>query len=292
LAQKVNSCFECWEHSFLHTLSQACAPVSARFARCSLSRAEKPQRTTSPFVHMLGLVATTSVLANKYSSPEHTVAAPQSIEAPFWLTSPGCRWPPVLPFSPPDAPHKVTMPPLLVALSRNSLEQAKRVCEADPESAREPFWEHKVEPPLCCAVRMACDVAIIKLLLDFGADVFVANDRGQLPLSILASKRLALPPWPAVDGVGTVANPFVEGSILSLATDSIKSALFAEYDATLEHHFEMTEALVAAGADPRARDPAGNRPLDLAMAAGNDKLVRFFVEHAVAQRRRMRARAA
>lgn len=74
--------------------------------------------------------------------------------------------------------------------------QVRQALEKDPEAVRFPFWDHDVEPPLVCAVRLGCDSGVIQLLIESGADVEAADKWGQTPLVMLmpAAVNPRLPP--------------------------------------------------------------------------------------------------
>jgi len=190
--------------------------------------------------------------------------------------------------SPPGAPRENPLPPLLGALCVDSLEKVSEILEADPEAAVVPFWEHAASPPLCSAVRHGCNASVVQLLMEKRADPEMPNSRGQTPLSILAStpstgtghnrelwvqgppKRLgnrSLPQLP--DGLGTA---------FSFEEQAEKLLGWSLRDRGCAHRksLAVAEVLAAAGADPTQPDPAGNIPLDLAVAAENDHLVRFW----------------
>jgi len=190
--------------------------------------------------------------------------------------------------SPPRAPQENPLPPLLGALCMNSLERVSEVLETDPEAAAIPFWEHGVCPPLCSAVRHGCNASIVRLLLEKRADPDMANSRGQTPLSILASTPST--------GIGCKRELWVQGTPQRLGNRSLPpspdclatTSSFEEQAEKLlgwslrergseqRNTLAVAEALAAAGADLAQPDPAGNVPLDLATAAGNDQLVRFW----------------
>ena len=52
----------------------------------------------------------------------------------------------------------------------------------NPEAAIEPFVDFEFEPPLVCAVRLQCKVAIVRLLLKHGADPAVTDIYGRTPM--------------------------------------------------------------------------------------------------------------
>lgn len=190
--------------------------------------------------------------------------------------------------SPPRAPRENPLPPLLGALCMNSLERVSEVLEADPEAAAVPFWEHDACPPLCSAVRHGCNASIVRLLLEKRADPDMPNSRGQTPLSILASTPST--------GIGCKGELWVQGTpqqlgnrSLPLSPDCLATASSFEEQAEKllgwslrekgseqRNAVAVAEALAAARADLAQPDPAGHVPLDLATAAGNDHLVRFW----------------
>ena len=63
---------------------------------------------------------------------------------------------------------KMRAPAMLQALRNDSVKDVQTALESDPGAASEPFWDHDVEPPLSCAVRLKCSVAIVRLLLEHG----------------------------------------------------------------------------------------------------------------------------
>jgi len=190
--------------------------------------------------------------------------------------------------SPPGAPRENLLPPLLGALCVDSLDMVSEILEADSEAAVVPFWEHDVSPPLCSAVRHGCNASIVRLLLEKRADPNMPNSKGQTPLSILAST-------PSI-GTGHNRELWVQGPPQQLGnrslpqlSDSFSTALSFEEQAekllgwslrdrgsVQGKSLAVAEALAAAGADPTQSDPAGNIPLDLAIGADNEHLVRFW----------------
>jgi len=90
----------------------------------------------------------------------------------------------------PGAPGKLPPPPLLHALTRHSLDDARAALQGDGDAARFPFWDHGVEPPLCAAVRLGCPASMLALLLEHGADAKAMDVKGRTALDVAkASKR-------------------------------------------------------------------------------------------------------
>mmetsp|Transcript_50208 Transcript_50208/g.144401 ORF Transcript_50208/g.144401 Transcript_50208/m.144401 type:complete len:296 (-) Transcript_50208:108-995(-) len=75
--------------------------------------------------------------------------------------------------------------PLQLALESRSVQGVKNVIAADPAAASAPFMEECYEPPLCFAVRIGSDAAVIELLLQGGADVNEGNICGDSALGLL-----------------------------------------------------------------------------------------------------------
>jgi len=80
---------------------------------------------------------------------------------------------------------KTARPPMLKALQANALDQVRALVESTPKVASEPFWDHDLEPPLCCAVRLQCDASIVQALLEHGANPADADLRGRTPMYLL-----------------------------------------------------------------------------------------------------------
>jgi len=75
--------------------------------------------------------------------------------------------------------------PLQLALESRSVQGVKNAIAADPAAASAPFMEECYEPPLCFAVRIGSDAAVIELLLQGGADVNEGNICGDSALGLL-----------------------------------------------------------------------------------------------------------
>eukprot|EP00927_Polykrikos_kofoidii_P009407 TRINITY_DN13924_c0_g1_i2.p1 TRINITY_DN13924_c0_g1~~TRINITY_DN13924_c0_g1_i2.p1 ORF type:complete len:395 (-),score=65.90 TRINITY_DN13924_c0_g1_i2:414-1598(-) len=85
----------------------------------------------------------------------------------------------------PSEPRRKPAPPLLQALQVNSIEMVRDAIADNADAAALPFWDHNVEPPLCCAARLSCDAPIVSLLMDAGADVNATNADGNTALDIV-----------------------------------------------------------------------------------------------------------
>jgi hypothetical protein len=106
---------------------------------------------------------------------------------------------------PPPAPHMAPMPPLMKVLCRaagsqvnsTEMEALRSALESDPESAQFPFFDHDVEPPLCCAIRLDCSKDVVELLIQYDADVNAEDCCGQTPLALLCKQysRVENTPW-------------------------------------------------------------------------------------------------
>lgn len=95
------------------------------------------------------------------------------------------------PTTPPPAPKMATVPPLMLALVANSAEGVREALVNDSDAASFPFWDHKVEPPLCFALKRKCSAEIIRLLIENGADPEMKDMQGRGPSEILRSIRTA-----------------------------------------------------------------------------------------------------
>lgn len=81
------------------------------------------------------------------------------------------------------------VPELRQALASNSAKQVREALLHDPDSARFPFWDHEMEPPLCFAVRHRCSAEIVRLLFQSGADQEMTNLQKKTPADMLRSIR-------------------------------------------------------------------------------------------------------
>lgn len=155
---------------------------------------------------------TTGVAPDSDSDSEIFQPPPDVLRTPF-AKKPAFRSPP----SPCRGKSRIPDHSLLRALQRKSVEQVRAILQHDPEAAREVFWDHDFEPPLCAAVRLECSADIVRLLLEYGADPQVKNMRGFTPSRMLQEPVIAQPtltpplfatPWFAPDGLDTWLEPF------------------------------------------------------------------------------------
>eukprot|EP00747_Dinoflagellata_sp_TGD_P171310 gnl/TRDRNA2_/TRDRNA2_205077_c0_seq1.p1 gnl/TRDRNA2_/TRDRNA2_205077_c0~~gnl/TRDRNA2_/TRDRNA2_205077_c0_seq1.p1 ORF type:complete len:353 (-),score=63.44 gnl/TRDRNA2_/TRDRNA2_205077_c0_seq1:86-1144(-) len=163
--------------------------------------------------------------------------------------------------SPPPAPKRAPEPPLMQAFASQSAANVRAVLEEDSEAALFPFFEHDVEPPLCCAVRMECDASIVSVLLEHGADVNAVDSLNRTPLAILCSKQCVGAHWSELQYVGEDA--FVVGAPARAKMQ--------------QDTFNIAKMLIEAGADMTCKDKEGRALLDMAFRAGNDHLARLLV---------------
>lgn len=99
----------------------------------------------------------------------------------------------------PLAPAEMSYPPLMKALQKNNLDMVVTVLEADIESARFPFWDHNIEPPLCTAIRLGCSVDIVEHLIKSDADVKARDAADRSPLEVLYSTT-----WRSVESLNEI----------------------------------------------------------------------------------------
>ncbi|CAE8625332.1 unnamed protein product, partial [Polarella glacialis] len=107
--------------------------------------------------------------------------------------------------SPPPAPRRERLPPLLKAIQRGGgkAEVLAALTELQLQAATAlggvllwpfVFFNPAFEPPLCLAARCGHDSEVLRTLLEHGADVNEENKFGQTALSILCTDLPCLPP--------------------------------------------------------------------------------------------------
>jgi len=143
--------------------------------------------------------------ANPASDSDDALATPPSTPRRLAEDPTVCKTPPV-------APVRSKPPPLLHGIDEPQLRRCGRALLEEPESARTPFWNHDVEPPLCAAVRLFCSAEIISLLLVHGADVNCEDFHGLSPLTVLRSSRLEAAQTSSAQGFDSTA---VEQALLN-----------------------------------------------------------------------------
>jgi len=158
------------------------------------------------------------------------ISGPESPRTPKTTTNPGSV------FSPPAfvPKSKNLRPPLLRALLTKSIDEVKAALQQNPMDAKEPFWDHDCEPPLCAAVRLECSASIVKLLLEYGADPEAKDARGRDP-----SQMFKEPPSWEVNPLTTCyyAPMWVPTMELLPSTDS-----YPPFEHQLSEHFKECEA--------------------------------------------------
>lgn len=181
-------------------------------------------------------------------TPSRKISGGKGWDTPPMMTSQSC---------PPPVPRLVVArePPLRRAIHADSVVLVREALQSNPDSAKDIFFDHEAEPPLCLAIRKDCDPQIIQLLLDYGASAEAVDKHGATPLSILSSHR----PYHRRNPVGKWRRARAVAAML-----------------------------MSGGADPMSVDCRGKCPVELALASGNVHLVELFegvglAEHELAE---------
>jgi len=90
------------------------------------------------------------------------------------------------------------------ALILNSVQRVREALIVDPECARLPFFSHRVQPPLCCAVENKCSAEIVRLLLENGADPDMEDLQGKTCKDILRSIRASHTDYVIYEDLGEI----------------------------------------------------------------------------------------
>jgi len=171
-------------------------------------------------------------------------------------------------FSPPPPPCATArgMPALTKCLRNGGVEQVRACLAAEPEAASQFFFDCSFEPVACCAVRLGCSPAVVRLLLRHGADATACDTTGYSPLTCLASQPAI--PQKVADSTGC----------LPVVTARLTSVFKAMQVKSLRQRVEVARMLLEAGAHPQVHDGGKRLPAAVARSAGNVELARFL-EH-------------
>jgi len=195
-------------------------------------------------------------------------------------------------FSPPPAPRAAPPTPLMVAFTRGSAQEVKRVLQADPEAATRHFDDYIFSLPLCWAAeRKLLTAEIASLLLAHGANPNEENSYGRSVLALLCAKP---DQFPDREHRYQQAKARAELVPRALSDPPIVQILqFAEEQAPEEESemkappklLEIVKRLLICGADPCKPDLSGDTPLSLAAAARCTSLVGLLRHACLAQAR-------
>jgi len=166
-------------------------------------------------------------------------------------------------------PCRVSRCALVKALARGSIDQVTGILEANKDDAWMPLLDYKADPPICAAVDMRCDVAIINLLLAYGADVGMLNSRSMTALAVLASLPRRQEP------TGCLHQPYPGES-------SHKDSIADKNRETETWMVNVGKRLLMAGCNPQEKTTKGQTAEELATASrwlGLATLIREWEEH-------------
>jgi hypothetical protein len=90
------------------------------------------------------------------------------------------------------------------ALILNSVQRVREALIVDPDCARLPFFSHRVQPPLCCAVENKCSAEIVRLLLENAADPDMEDLQGKTCKDILRSIRASHTDYVIYEDLGEI----------------------------------------------------------------------------------------
>jgi hypothetical protein len=153
---------------------------------------------------------------------------------------------------------------LLRALRANSLEQAAEALRMDPHAVGSLFFDANFQTALNCAIEEHCSPDMVRLLLAHGADPAALDRWGRTALTALsATKCGTIDTWP--EGLGY--------SEIQPSLDAWLREVSREHKAWV---LQVAAALLDAGANPEIPDGAGRLPAEVAEAAGNRWLARYW----------------
>lgn len=176
------------------------------------------------------------------------------------------------------------------ALLQGSNDDVGRILKEDAEAARQPFFDHNFELPLCYAVRAGCDTEVIRMLLKFQADINAIDVHARTPLQILCAKT---PPsqLPILGTTMLNSNNITHLLLKSknnMQQDTIGVPSLPWLDVLSRRPLVMKEraddasiiktaiCMLASGADPNLLDNKGDTALGLALGEGRAHLARLL----------------
>ncbi|CAK0844586.1 unnamed protein product [Prorocentrum cordatum] len=169
--------------------------------------------------------------------------------------------------APRDAPppvEKQAVTALVRALRADSLELAAEALEFDANAVQSLFFDTNFQTALNCAIEEHCCPDMIRLLLAHGADPATLDRWGRTALTALSATRCStIITWS--EGMGYPDyEPSPDACLRDLAREHRAWAL------------RVAAALLDAGADPDLPDESGRLPAEVAEAAGNRWLARYW----------------
>jgi len=175
------------------------------------------------------------------------------------------------------------------ALDRGSMHDIQRVLDADPDAAWMPVLMDGMQPPLCAAIWLHCDLKVIKLLIARGANVGMVNSHGQGPLSVLASRcctvgcegyedLTTLPVLPDFDEDLTALPdlPHLDISFSSWHNNDVQKG--PEHEEMENWILSVAVQLLQAGCSITDKDSNGKIPIEVACDNGWPKLESLIQE--------------
>ncbi|CAK0860908.1 unnamed protein product [Prorocentrum cordatum] len=153
---------------------------------------------------------------------------------------------------------------LLRAIRSNSLERAREAFESDPDAVGNLFFDTNFLTALNCAIEEHCCPGMVRLLLAHGADPATLDRWGRTALTALSAVQCdASDTW--AEAGGPVECPPGWDAWLGRAARERRASVL-----------QVAAALLDAGADPDTPDGAGRLPAEVAAAAGNHWLERYW----------------